>query len=65
MDWHISRMWNGIDAEALQDCICQTTPCGMVSSTEADENRCPQHWFFEAHTIRRMHREVDCGAHSG
>ena len=62
-DMHISRRWAGDDG-GFDDCQCTVLPCGHVSFHEANDNRCPQHCWEAARTIRRSHVAHLCGQHA-
>ena len=54
---HISRSFVGLDLE--EDCPCGKAPCGMVDTSQVDEN-CEQHSVRFSKTIRRAHLAEDC-----
>lgn len=56
---HYGRSFGGPgDREA--ECPCPKQPCGLVSSQDAEQVRCPEHRLGAAKTIRVFHRASDC-----
>jgi len=54
---HESRLWAGKDRERFEECDCMEAACGYVIPDEG----CPQHSMGAMKSVRRAHREEDCG----
>ena len=54
---HESRLWSGKDKEKFEHCTCEEAPCGYV----IPNSHCNQHSMTAGKSLRRAHREQDCG----